>query len=78
MTPEKILRYLDHGYTMTRQEQEEAAAYIRQLQQSNKVLLEGMIELADTIFKLRQLQKAKGEPNPAFKNYLDDNWAGIV
>jgi hypothetical protein len=22
--------------------------------------------------------RARGEPNPAFKNYLDDNWAGIV
>jgi len=22
--------------------------------------------------------RARGEPNPAFKNYMDDNWAGIV
>jgi hypothetical protein len=22
--------------------------------------------------------RARGEPDPAFKNYLDDNWAGIV
>jgi hypothetical protein len=25
-----------------------------------------------------KLIRARGEPNPAFKNYLDDNWAGIV
>jgi len=24
------------------------------------------------------LIRARGEPSPAFKNYLDDNWAGIV
>jgi hypothetical protein len=22
--------------------------------------------------------RARGEPNPAFKNYLDDKWSGIV
>ena len=25
-----------------------------------------------------KLIRARGEPSPAFKNYLDDNWAGIV
>jgi len=25
-----------------------------------------------------KLIRARGEPNPAFKNYMDDNWAGIV
>ena len=34
LSPDKILRNLDHGYTMTHQEQAEAAAYIRQLQQA--------------------------------------------
>lgn len=34
MNPDKILRNLDHGYFMTHQEQFEAAAYIRQLQQA--------------------------------------------
>lgn len=40
MTPEKILRNLDHGYTMTHQEQAEAAQYIRQLQQEIEALKE--------------------------------------
>jgi len=22
--------------------------------------------------------RARGEPSPAFKNYIDDNWSGIV
>ena len=34
LSPDKILRNLDHGYTMTHQEQAEAAQYIRQLQQA--------------------------------------------
>jgi len=25
-----------------------------------------------------KLIRARGEPSPAFKNYIDDNWAGIV
>ena len=34
LSPDKILRNLDHGYFMTYQEQFEAAQYIRQLQQA--------------------------------------------
>ena len=34
ISPEQILRNLDHGFTMTRQQQAEAAQYIRQLQQA--------------------------------------------
>jgi hypothetical protein len=34
LSPEKILRNLEHGYFMTHQEQAEAAQYIRQLQQA--------------------------------------------
>jgi hypothetical protein len=54
MTPEKILRNLENGYFMTHVEQEEAATLIRQLQESNNVLREGMIEFAETIFKLKK------------------------
>jgi len=54
LTPEKILRNLTNGYYMSPKEQEEAADYIRQLQESNKVLREGMIEFAETIFKLKK------------------------
>lgn len=61
LTPDKILRNLYHGYAMTHQEQREAAQYIRQLQQSNEALKEGMIEFAETIFKLRQQLQARGE-----------------
>jgi hypothetical protein len=61
LSPEKILRNLDHGYFMTHEEQSEAAQYIRQLQQSNEALKEGMIEFAETIFKLRQRLKTWGE-----------------
>ena len=39
LNPTQILRNLEHGYFMTHQEQSEAAAYIRQLQQENLTLL---------------------------------------
>jgi hypothetical protein len=61
MTPNNILRYLEHGYVMKLEDQIETAEYIRNLQKSNKVLLEGMIELADTIFRLRQLQESRNK-----------------
>jgi hypothetical protein len=34
LSPNQILRNLEHGYFMTHQEQSEAAQYIRQLQQA--------------------------------------------
>jgi len=65
MTPEKILRNLENGYFMTHQEQDETAKYIRDLQESNKVLQQGLIEFAEEIFALRrdltQLQKELDE-----------------
>ena len=32
----------------------------------------------DDICEVAKLIRARGEPNPAFKNYMGDNWAGIV
>jgi len=54
MTLNNVLRYLEHGYVMTIEEQIETAQYIRQLQQSNQSLREGLIEFADQIFALRR------------------------
>lgn len=54
MTPNNILRYLEHGYVMKPQDQVEAAEYIRNLQESNKSLREGLIEFGDQIFMLRR------------------------
>lgn len=54
MTPDNILRYLEHGYVMKPQEQVEAAQYIRNLQESNKSLREGLIDFAEQIFMLRR------------------------
>jgi hypothetical protein len=39
LSPEQILRNLEHGYFMTHQEQAETAQYIRELQQENLTLL---------------------------------------
>ena len=54
LSPEKILRNLDHGFFMTHQEQSEAAQYIRQLQQSNEVLREGLLKSTEEVARLRQ------------------------
>lgn len=54
MTPDNILRYLEHGYVMKPQDQVEAAQYIRNLQESNQSLREGVIEFAEQIFTLRR------------------------
>jgi hypothetical protein len=54
LSPKQILRNLENGFFMTHQEQTEAAEYIRQLQQSNEALKEGLIKNAEEMFKLRQ------------------------
>jgi predicted RNase H-like nuclease (RuvC/YqgF family) len=65
MTPEKTLRYLEHGYVMKPEDQIETAEYIRNLQKSNETLRQGLIEFADQIFMLRreltQLRKERNE-----------------
>ena len=54
LSPNQILRNLEHGYFMTHQEQSEAAQYIRQLQKSNEVLREGLLKSTEEVVKLRQ------------------------
>jgi len=54
MTPDNILRYLEHGYVMKLEDQIETAEYIRQLQQSNETLRQALIEFGDQIFMLRR------------------------
>ena len=54
LSPKQILRNLENGFFMTHQEQTEAAQLIRQLQESNQALFEGMIKYADEIVKLRR------------------------
>ena len=55
LSPKKILRNLENGFYMTHQEQTEAAQLIRQLQESNKALMEGMLLNAETIVRLRRM-----------------------
>ena len=45
---------MENGFFMTHQEQTEAANYIRQLQQSNQSLSEGMVKYAEEIVALRR------------------------
>ena len=54
MTPDNILRYLEHGYVMKLEEQIETADYIRNLQKSNETLRQALIEFGDQIFMLRR------------------------
>ena len=55
LSPKQILRNLENGFFMTHQEQTEAAQLIRQLQESNKALMEGMVLNAETIVRLRRM-----------------------
>jgi len=54
LSPDKILRNLEHGYFMTHQEQAEAAQYIRELQKINAALRESLIINAEEVQRLRQ------------------------
>lgn len=54
LSPEKILRNLEHGYFMTHEEQAEAAQYIRELQKINAALRESLIMNAEEVQRLRQ------------------------
>jgi len=55
LSPKQILRNRENGFFMTHQEQTEAANLIRQLQESNKALMEGMLLNAETIVRLRRM-----------------------
>jgi len=55
LSPKQILRNLENGFFMTHQEQTEAAQLIRQLQESNKALMEGMLLNAETVVRLRRM-----------------------
>jgi len=62
MTPDKILRNLENGYFMTHVEQEEAANYIRALQESNRILQEGILKyLEDSAAMRRELTQLRKE-----------------
>lgn len=62
LNPAKILRNLENGYFMSHQEQTEAADYIRMLQESNRVLQEGIIKYLEELAAMRcDLFNAKGE-----------------
>jgi hypothetical protein len=54
LSPKQILRNLENGFFMTHQEQTEAANLIRQLQDSNRVLSEGILEYAEAADRLRR------------------------
>jgi hypothetical protein len=58
MTPEKILRNLEHGYFMTHQEQAEAAALIRQQDDSIKALHKNLHDYAADIVRMRSRSRA--------------------
>jgi hypothetical protein len=54
LSPKQILRNLENGFFMTHQEQTDAANLIRQLQDSNRVLSEGILEYAEAADRLRR------------------------
>ena len=82
LSPKQILRNLDNGFFMTHQEQTESAEYIRQLQQSNQALSEGMLKNAEEVVRLRRdLHNATGFTNEIIVNRMETNlrqWVGLT
>jgi hypothetical protein len=60
LSPSQILRNLDNNFVMTRQEQAEAANYIRRLQEDIKTLGETVIMQAEEIVSMRQVMRQMG------------------
>jgi hypothetical protein len=60
LSPSQILRNLDNNFVMTRQEQAEAANYIRRLQENIKTLGETVIMQAEEIVSMRQVMRQMG------------------
>jgi hypothetical protein len=54
LSPAKILRNLENGFFMTHLEQEEAANYIRQLQQDVKTLADTVNMQTDELAAMRR------------------------
>ncbi len=54
LSPKQILRNLENGFFMTHQEQTEAAQLIRQLQESNTVLQEGILKYLEELAAMRR------------------------
>jgi DNA-binding CsgD family transcriptional regulator len=73
LSPKQILRNLENGFFMTHQEQTEAAQLIRQLQESNKALMEGMLLNAETIVRLRRMIQTEVGLNRATQLLGDNN-----
>ena len=82
LSPKQILRNLENGFFMTHQEQTEAANLIRQLQESNRVLSEGILEYADSVVRLRrELHNSTGFTDEVIAKRMEANlrqWVGLT
>ena len=82
LSPKQILRNLENGFFMTHQEQTEAANLIRQLQESNRVLSEGILEYADSVVRLRrELHNSTGFTDEVIAKRMETNlrqWVGLT
>jgi len=65
---EHYLEIMRDAVESARSEEREACA----------VLCEKFIPSFDDGVFFAKVIRARGEPSPAFKNYMDDNWSGIV
>ena len=82
LSPKQILRNLENGFFMTHQEQTEAANLIRQLQESNRVLSEGILEYAESVVRLRRkLHNSTGFTDEVIAKRMEANlrqWVGLT
>ena len=71
----KLIQHIEDLYEQGRADEREACAKVClelvQAKASGESYEDGTIDCSKAI-------RARNEPNPAFKNYMGDNWAGIV
>jgi hypothetical protein len=67
--------HLEKFAELVRQDEREACAKLCEVQMS---LIPAQAWTVNPYTQCMKAIRARGEPNPAFKNYMGDNWAGIV
>ena len=70
---------LERFAELVRQDEREACATLCDLFSQSSANVPSRYEfMGESAQECAKLIRARGEPNPSFKNYMGDNWAGIV
>ena len=73
------LKELERFAELVRADEREACATLCDLFSQSSANVPSRYEfMGESAQECAKLIRARGEPNPSFKNYMGDNWAGIV